>query len=851
MKIRNTLLLLCLSSVGVYTAEGQTTNMALRLNGQEKVACGTVSEMAALAEYTVQFLIAPEKWNASSFIYRAGNNDNEFSARLSATPGELVFKAGGKEIKVQGLKEKGWSQITLSVTSQNTEVRVNGVKSATVSGGFEIPTSLSSLMLGEGFEGRMDEFRLWNAVLSADDTDYLMQQNTVTKFHPQWENLVLYYKFDQDKCAGNIVDYKFAHHATMSGSINREPVTDNSFFRYRMVSGYTDFNRHCDRTQIDRDMHLMTNDLIVLNASVNGYTGEITMNAPDNATLSGGCSYLESHAGRNGVLNFDGTGVMNLGDHVVKPGSPAGTALTFEGWFNLADWKEGAYLLKKEENAQKRINIRLGKAATKELVVEAGEWTAVFTNGLKDVKTWQHIAVVVNPEAGRNKIRLYVNNELQNAPAITKPEGQSSFEIMNVNADGFIGEAYAGMMDEIMMWRSAKSAFAADMDGTNPELKFPGGGNGAIYLDAYWRFDEPADPGLNMRGWQGMLKQIRDQYAGYRGYKIRLGLITPTSYANGGKVWPDYIGKPEWRDNLAAGVEKLLPYCDGIDVDFEWLDNNPNNPKWAAYGEMVKRLRKVIPADKVFSVSLHPVSYTLPTTEDVLGAIDFITFQNYGPRPTSLYYDAYENFYTKALNYGIPAEKIRLSMATTVVRTDNSGKNVNGYRNIDLSQITADSNQTMLGGYSYTFNGVNEVKKKMRLLVDKNTGGCMYFDMGNDISVQHELSLIRALNTVIASNVDTLVTEVPPVTSLEEIKGNNSAQLTLYPNPTSDYITVKGDLGTDMMRCEISSLKGQLISSATVSDDKRTIALGHLPSGTYFLRLYNAEKIFTEKVQVK
>lgn len=56
----------------------------------------------------------------------------------------------------------------------------------------------------------------------------------------------------------------------------------------------------------------------------------------------------------------------------------------------------------------------------------------------------------------------------------------------------------------------------------------------------------------------------------------------------------------------------MIPYCDGVDIDLEWLDNNPNNPKWASYGEMVKAIRAVVPNDKIFSVSLHPVSYTMP-----------------------------------------------------------------------------------------------------------------------------------------------------------------------------------------------------------------------------------------------
>lgn len=832
------------------SVQAQTTNLALSLNGQTSVSCGAITEMAGCAEYSIQFLMAPENWTSSAYIYRSGDGMSEFSARLSNNPGELIFKSGAAEITVGDLNKTGWSQVTLVVSAQDINVFVNGKMSQISQPGFQIPDNLQSFELGFGFTGRLDEFRLWNTDLSVADTDNLMLQNTVNKYHSEWKNLVVYYKFDQDQCADNIVDYKFKYHGDMNEPIVRIPVTDNSYFRYRTVSGYSDFNRHCDRLQIDREMHLMTNDLIMLNASVDGYTGKITMNAMDNGRISGG-RYIEQHQSRKGVLSLDGSGMMELGRYAVLPGSPIGNALTFEGWFNLTQWKEGAYLFKKEENVQKRINIRLGKADQNELVVEAGEWTATFTNALQAVNVWQHIAVVVNPETGRNKIRLYVNNIAKSAPKIQKPDGQANFEIMNVDAEASIGSSFVGMMDEIMMWRTPRTTFTSDMDGTGTDLKFPGGGNGAIFMDAYWKFDDQNDLGLNLKGWKGMLKQIKEQYAGYRGFKVRLGLITPTAYSSGGKVWPDYIGKPEWRENLAKDVEALIPYCDGIDVDFEWLDNNPNNPKWTAYGEMVKSLRKVIPTDKVLSVSLHPVSYTLPKSKDVLGAIDFITFQNYGPRPTSLYYDAYKNFYDKALNYGIPAEKIRLSMATTVVRSDNSAKNVRGYKDLDFAQITAETNQSTIAGFDYTFNGVNEVKKKMRLMVDKNTGGCMYFDMGNDIAVQHELSLLRALNNVISANVDTIVTSVPPTTALKPITHELNNKIQVYPNPAKSFITIKGDLGERTMNYEISSVNGQLVASSNITEDDCVIHLQHLPADTYILHLFNSQKKYTEKIVIK
>ena len=285
-------------------------------------------------------------------------------------------------------------------------------------------------------------------------------------------------------------------------------------------------------------------------------------------------------------------------------------------------------------------------------------------------------------------------------------------------------------------------------------------------------------------------------------------------------------------------------------MDFEWLDNNPNNPKWASYGEMVKELRAVIPADKVFSVSLHPVSYTLP--QSVIPLIDYITFQNYGPRPSNLVWSAYSAFYNTALNYGIPVDKIHLSMATTIVKSDNSGSGVRGYKDLDFSGITAESNSAVIDGVSYTFNGVNEVKKKMNLLVEKNTGGCMYFDMGNDISVQDDLSLIRALNAVIASNVDLLVTDVEGIgTNIRDEKKTEDNRISLYPNPATDYVVVETGIEGEEVIYELFSVSGSMISTQSSKEQKMILDTTKLAKGVYLLKINTSKGLFTKKIQKK
>ena len=250
--------------------------------------------------------------------------------------------------------------------------------------------------------------------------------------------------------------------------------------------------------------------------------------------------------------------------------------------------------------------------------------------------------------------------------------------------------------------------------------------------------------------------------------------------------------------------------------------------------------------------AMQAVSYTMPL--DAIDAVDYVTFQNYGPRKSSLVWSAYSSFYTTAVNYGYPAEKIRLSMATTAVMSDNSGKNVKGYKDLDFSTVTAESNTGTIGGVDYTFNGVKEVQKKMQLLVDNNTGGCMYFDMGNDVSVQDELSLIRALSMTIHSNVDTLVTKVStdPV-GIEEKKlypELNSAKVSVYPNPSDGNFQVDLPFSGEAV-CDLFSMTGNKVYSTIGEKQIRFSLSGILSTGLYILKIDSSEGQATTKVQIK
>ncbi len=528
-------------AVGV---RAQVVNYAIDFaSGSSVRTASAIEELDGAKEYTFQLYFALDEWKSGGKLF-AGD---DIALSLSSREGELNLTIGEKKTTISNIPTKEWCHITVVGTQKELRYMINGTQIAVLRGDYSLASRFGRLSLGEDILGRVDEFRAWSVALCDED---MLWRNTINKFHSEWDRLVVYYKFDQELCKEAVVDYKGEHHAMLSRAkrgVKRVKVMDNTNFRYLVVSGYSSFVRHADRLQIDRDMHLLTNDLIMLVALVDGFTGEVTIEVGDDKSLS----------------------------------------------------------------------------------------------------------------------------------------------------------------------------------------------------------------------WQQKLDKIRtENYAGYRGYKVRLGLITHTTDESGEKVWVKSILRPEWRAQLVQDVEELLPYCDGIDIDFEWLYNNPSNPGWAAYGELVKELRAVMPEDKILSSSLHPVSYTLPLEDDVIDAIDYFTMQNYGPRPTFLYYDAYEKFFFDAVEYGIPFNKIHLSMATLAVRKDMSGERVIGYKDVNFEGFTPQTNESTFGGVEYLFNSIDEVKRKSRLMVEQGSGGIMYFDMGNDVRVSDERSLIRALNSVVSSNVDSLIVNI-------------------------------------------------------------------------------------------
>ncbi|MCE9540408.1 MAG: T9SS type A sorting domain-containing protein [Bacteroidetes bacterium] len=66
--------------------------------------------------------------------------------------------------------------------------------------------------------------------------------------------------------------------------------------------------------------------------------------------------------------------------------------------------------------------------------------------------------------------------------------------------------------------------------------------------------------------------------------------------------------------------------------------------------------------------------------------------------------------------------------------------------------------------------------------------------------------------------------------------------LSIYPNPTTDYLTLKVEK-TDGLNFQLFDLQGRLIESKTVNSTSTNISLESQPSATYFLKVAKGNQI--------
>lgn len=838
------------AAASAMVVNAQVENYSLKLTQEGSVTFNAMPELDGITSYTVQFWLNASEWVEGAVIYSRGDG---FKASLGKAK-EINFFVGEQIIvaKSDDLVAGNWSQLTFIATDNGQTVLVNGTACVTTTSAVTIPASSSPFILGGGFAGRIDEFRVWKAELS-EEYEYF-RNNTLNKFAPQWDELVAYYKFDQNLCE-NVVDYKFKHHGTFSANgAEREIVTDNSNFKYYIAAAYTDFSRFFDRA-IDRDKYLLANDVIVLGISSSS-SGHLSLPYPYNHGQLNNAEYLDEFEGRKGVLSLSGEGAgMVVGKNAMKPTDQH----TFQTWIYLEEWTEGAFIFKKETaDGSNGYSIRLGKESTTkpgtgQLIVRVNghDYASQPVNPFT-VNKWCHFGVRTysqDMQIERTFEFIFDGIAFFGANGQCGTEKESWMPAGVEDVDAVIGENLKAKLDETAIWHLSRDRFAlqSDMADGLPMPDFDVVLTAATMHSAnsYWNYDKADDPGYDLYSYKHFLSIMRSAYDNHRGFKIRMSVA-------GHEGWEGTFADANKRIIIAEDLAEIAKEFDGVDLDFEWTYSTVG---WENYGKLSEEIRKRLPEGKIFTISPHYVTWKFPT--NYMSNVDYFTFQIYGPQKNNFTWNTYLDAFNRFTSHGYPNDKILMSFATTTSRGyDANGNEITsaapiGVRNNLLEDgyepdmdSTVDDN-----GMTRYFTGYNQSYNRAKHARDNKLAGIFYWDMGNDVKTNHKYSLVKAASFAINSNVDTLVTEVDMnPSSLEDISVSGKDKgMTVFPNPVKEKLNIILNDGDGCQSVELFNATGMCVfSDNSCSQD---IDLSTLNAGTYVLTVHSKSgKVFTEKI---
>ncbi len=835
---------LIIITVLMFTASvwAQVDNYALKLTSGGTVSSPQSMDIDNLQAYTVQLWMNPAVWTPGAVLFERGAGSERFAAELGDA-NTVQFIAGDAHVNVSSndLTANAWNQLTFVYDNGQVKVYLNNVLLDSPVVDMAIPVSQEGIQMGgNGFEGQLDEFRMWTTAI--EDPFFHLWRNTVNKHHPNYENLLVYYKFDQNLCA-NVVDYRFNCHGVFSNTgAERILVADNPHFKYRRSVAYSDFGRWADR-QIDKDKYLLSNDLILLTLDVDA-SGNMTIPQPYNeGTVSNG-TYMAEYQGRNGVLSLNGAGAkMDVGVDVLNPASQ----YSFSTWIYLEEWTEGAYIFKKEKSDTEGFSIRLGDEAKKRILVRVNGVDYSRINYMK-VGEWIHLGVAAYSTTKNQVFQTTFNGET--SYAVNNDIEVNSYTLSGLeNTAATIGEGLNAKFDETVVWnayRSPDNMAAAMTDTPMPSDTRLVEAQTLFTFDSYWNYDKADNVGYDSYSYKHFISIMRDHYKGYRGFMIRGGVRS----FNG---WESAFGNPTFRATFASEVARVTQEFDGIDLDFEWCYDGGC---WDNYGKVIQAIRAQFPSDKIFTVTPHYVSYALPS--QYVGLVDYFPFQIYGPNKPVFLFSTYQDALVRfTAGNRFPKDKIVLSYATTTSRgydavSDqvNTGVAPIGVRNglLDNSYEPHMNSVIDVNGYRRYITGYNQVIDRCEFIHDNDLGGIMYWDMGNDVKTSHPYSLVKAASFSLNSNVDTLITEVDLTPTALHKDMAEQSKLMIYPNPSQTEINIIMPNGQMPSHITLIDLNGIVVRERT---NVSSLLVNNIKPGMYLIKAKSKNgQFYQSKIRV-
>ncbi|MCC8072446.1 MAG: hypothetical protein LIO90_11705 [Bacteroidales bacterium] len=787
------------------------------------------------SSYTIQLWFYANEWTEGARLLSRGS---DFAITIgdgksvNLTVGDDTFRIGNSS-----LEAGAWHQLTIVNDEGTAYGVVNGttvkIRNATVGA---IPSSNEPFIIGGGFTGRIDEVRFWDFAM--DDYLNYFAGTTLNQWNPYWDNLVAYYKFDQDLC-DDIVDYKsvydsardYNNHGILSQEgASRVKVDDNTGLPYLLNGAYTANERFFDRG-ITREQYLLSNDLIILGIASysNGHLKYV--NPCCHADIVNG-EWLASYEGREGVMSLNGDGYLNCGVECLIPTinentNTASEGFTFETWIYLEEWTEGAFLFRKEtEDGLNGFSIRLGKEENKQVIVRCNGNNFV-NNGKMKVGQWTHVMITTRQSGSvAGTYQFCFDGSGYNA-SLDESDGKVDFTPIGMDdCIAYIGEGLKAKLDNTAVWNTKFSSGNAQAHMYNLPRVTLGcelTSSTMMAASALYTYDEATRPGWDYYSQDEWREVMMGAYEGYRGAKCRISVKSHTN-------WLTTISKKVCREHFVTDLVNLSEGYEGVELDLEWCESES---QWKYYAALIKEIREALPEDKSFVVSCHCYSATYKVPVDYMQYCDGFTFQVYGEQSTWYNYGKYDECYNIFREWGFDPEKIYMSYSTTTSGVYNSSGSlvgaINGIRSgffgDDYELTDANIESYTMGSATYYFCGPRQTYKRAKYVSDNNAMGIFYWDMGNDYVPSHDYCLAKWASYGLNANVDTLITEVD-IRHFENVGINTVAAEKSAPSliltPSNDYNTLSMVVST-----------GEAIRSASVTS----------PTGALMVSVANSQRM--------
>ena len=251
------------------TIHAQIENKCLSFGYNTKgIVLQELPQLNTSNSYSIELWLNIESWKKRSVVFRKKTRKSTISLTLG-NENEFIVDFGINKNKSTSytnieLQKNKWIHIAVVYNKEtkkqalyiNKKLQTN--TETTSKNQLKVNTNSSFVIGTNGFQGRIDELRVWNYALAVNN---IVMNNTVADFQKAYCNLIAYWKFEHK--SNNIIELISKKESPLSKGVSKEIYTDNTAFNYKIITGYAPLTPDGFYTNDDFDYYKRINDLIL------------------------------------------------------------------------------------------------------------------------------------------------------------------------------------------------------------------------------------------------------------------------------------------------------------------------------------------------------------------------------------------------------------------------------------------------------------------------------------------------------------------------------------------------------------------------------------------------------------